>query len=193
MTVKLIAHATHHDAGIDAPESERITHNIIEFGGATAIWHDVEIAGRIGILVIDRRRDPLSIQRERTKCGLDRAGRTERVRIITFRPTYRDVFGMRAEYLFDVRRFRAVVQLCRAGVGVDVIDLLRRDVRVRKRVAHGPNARFAAGQGRGHVESIVVQTVSHYFRIDACAACPSVFQFLNDERSGAFPHDKSVP
>ncbi len=100
---------------------------------------------------------------------------------------------MRAEYLFDRHRFRAVVQLRRAGVGVDVIDLLRRDLRVGERVAHGPNARFAAGQGRGHVESIVVQAVTEYFRIDACTACPSVFQLFNNDRSGAFPHDKSVP
>src|SRR6266478_9961930 len=110
MTVKLIAHATYHDAGIDAPESERITHNIIEFGGAAVIWHDVEIASRIGILVIDRRRDPLSIQRERTKRGLDRAGRTERMRVIPLRSALRNLFGVLAQNFFDRHRLGAVVQ-----------------------------------------------------------------------------------
>src|SRR5260370_32646337 len=87
-SVRLFADFAEDDAGIDAAESERIAHNIIQLGGAAAIWHDVEIASRIGILIIDRRRHPLSIQRQRTKCGLDRTGRAERMRVIPLRSAY---------------------------------------------------------------------------------------------------------
>src|SRR5882762_11272699 len=87
-SVRLFANFAEDDAGVDPAEAERIAHNIIEFGRAAAIWHDVEIASRIGILIIDRRRDPLSIQRERTKCGLDRAGRAERMRVIALRSAH---------------------------------------------------------------------------------------------------------
>ena len=66
---------------------------------------------------------------------------------------------MIAEHLFNRRRFRAVVELCRTGVRVDVIDLLRRQLRVRERFAHRANARFAARERRGHVERVVVQAV----------------------------------
>ena len=92
------------------------------------IRHDVEIAGWIGILVIDRRRNPLPIQRKRTKRRFDRAGRAERMRIITLGPAYRNAPRMIAEHLFDRRRFRAVVELGRTGVRIDVIDLLGRRV-----------------------------------------------------------------
>src|SRR5260370_27597956 len=87
-SVRLFADFAEDDAGIDAAESERIAHNIIQLGGAAAIWHDVEIASRIGILIIDRRRDPLSIQPDCTKCSFDRAGRAERMRVIALRSAH---------------------------------------------------------------------------------------------------------
>src|SRR5213076_1077824 len=34
--------------------------------------------------------------------------------------------------------------------------------------------------------------VAEHFRIDASAACSRVLEFLDDERSAAFAHDKSV-
>ena len=43
---------------------------------------------------------------------------------------------MIAEHLFYRRSFRAVVELGRAGVCVDVIDLLGCEFRVRERFAH---------------------------------------------------------
>src|SRR5216110_3270152 len=101
----------------------------------------IEIASRIGILIIDRRRDPLSIQRERTKCGLDRTGRAERMRVIPLRSAHRNLFGVLAQNFFDRHRLRAVVQLRRAGMRVHVIDLLGRELRVCERIAHRANTR----------------------------------------------------
>ena len=63
---------------------------------------------------------------------------------------------MLAKHLFDRRGLRAVVELGRTGVGVDVIDLFGRQLRVRERFAHCANGRFAVGQRRGHVKSVVV-------------------------------------
>jgi hypothetical protein len=63
---------------------------------------------------------------------------------------------MIAEHLFNRCRFRTVVELRRTGVRVNIIDLLTRQLRVRKRFAHRANARFAARERRRHVKSIVV-------------------------------------
>jgi hypothetical protein len=46
---------------------------------------------------------------------------------------------MIAEYLFYRRGFRAVVELGRTGVRVDVIDLFGLEFRVRERFAHRTN------------------------------------------------------
>src|SRR5262249_26485181 len=56
-----LAHFAENDAGVDSAEAERIAHDIIELRVATAVRNNVEIARRVGILVVDRRRHPLSI------------------------------------------------------------------------------------------------------------------------------------
>ena len=120
------------------------------------VGHHVEIARWVGVLIIDGRRNPLPVQRKCAKRRFDCAGRAERMRIITLGPAYGNATCMIAEHLFNRRRFRAVVELCRTGVRVDVIDLLRPQLRVRERFAHRANARFSAREGRGHVERVVV-------------------------------------
>src|SRR5262249_5034324 len=132
-----------YDRSIDTAEAERIAHHVIQRSRPAVVWDNIEIARWIGILIIDRRRNPLPIQRECAKRRFNCTCRAERMRIITLGPTYRDAPCMIAEYLFDRRRFRAVVKLCRTGVRVDVIDLLRRQLSVRQRFTHRTDARFA--------------------------------------------------
>src|SRR6266513_3666707 len=81
--VGLIADATEHNTGVNPAEAERIAHNIIKFGRASVIRYHVEIAAWIGVLVIDRWRHPLSIQRQRAERGFDCAGRSEWMRVVT--------------------------------------------------------------------------------------------------------------
>ena len=90
------------------------------------IRDDVEITCGIGISIIDSRGNPLAIYGERAKRRLDGACRAQRMRVITFRSADSDSLGVLAKHLFDRRRFRAVVEPGRAGVRVDVIDLVGR-------------------------------------------------------------------
>ena len=114
------------------------------------------------------------------------------MRVIPFRPADWYPLRMLAEHLFDRHRFGAVIQLRRAGVRVDIIDLLRRKPCVVERFAHGAHARFAARQGRSHVESIVIETVTEHFRVDARAARSRVLKLFYNERGAAFSHDKAI-
>jgi hypothetical protein len=156
------------------------------------IWHNVEIACWVGISIVDRGRDPLLIQSERTKRCLDGARRAERMRVKTFRPAHGNSMGVFAEHLFDRGRFRAVVKPSRAGVRVDVIDLLGCELRIRERFAHGANGGFAARERGSHVESVVVYAVPEDLGIDVGTAALGVFQLLDDERSTTFTHNKSI-
>ena len=120
------------------------------------IRNDVEIARWVGILIIDCRRDPLPMQRERANCRFDCARRAQRMRVITLGAAYGNAPGVIAEHVFYRRGFRAVVELGRTGVRVDVIDLLGCEFRIRKSFAHGTNGRFATRKWRSHVKRVVV-------------------------------------
>src|SRR2546430_16486116 len=90
------------------------------------IRHNIEIACRIGIFIVNCRWNPLPIQGKCAKRCLDGAGRTQWMRVIAFRSADCDSLCMFAKDLFDRRRFRAVVELCLAGVCVAVYVLLWR-------------------------------------------------------------------
>ena len=83
---RVTEHSPRIDAGIDAAEAEGIAQDVIQLGVAAVIRHDIEIAGGIGILRVNRRRHPLPIEGERADRGFDRAGRAERMRVIGFCP-----------------------------------------------------------------------------------------------------------
>jgi len=56
------------------------------------------------------------------------------------------------------------------AVGVDVIDLLRRERGVLQRVLHRADGGFATRQWRRHMKRVVVETVTEHFRVNARAA-----------------------
>ena len=76
------------------------------------VRHNVEIACRIGIFIVDGRWNPLLIQGKCAKRRLDRASRAQRMRVIAFRSADSDSLRMLAKHLFDRRRFSAVIELC---------------------------------------------------------------------------------
>ena len=73
------------------------------------VGNNVEVARRIGIFVIDRWRNPLSIQRERADRRFNGAGRTERVGGVTLCSAHRNFPRVFAKNLLDLHRLGAVV------------------------------------------------------------------------------------
>src|SRR5439155_8164925 len=78
------------------------------------------------------------------------------------------------------------------GVRVDVINLLRSEASVSQGFAHGTDARFAGGQRRRHVKSVVIQAVTEQLGIDFRAAVSSMFELFYNERSRAFADHKPI-
>src|SRR6516225_8332734 len=103
VSASLITHAPQHDACVNAAETKRIAHDVLQISGASVIRYRVEIAGGIGISVIYRGRDPLPIDCERTKCGLYCTSRAQRMRVIPLGSGYRNAPRMIAEHLFNGR------------------------------------------------------------------------------------------
>src|SRR5206468_11095937 len=102
------------------------------------------------------------------------------MRVVAFRAADWDPSRILAEHLFDRHRFGAVIQLRRAGVRVNVINLPGRKPRIGERLAHGADARFATWQGRGHVKGIVVETVTEHFRVYARAASACMLELFDN-------------
>ena len=114
------------------------------------------------------------------------------MRVITFGSSNWDSPRVFAKHLFDRSCFRAVIELGRTGVRVDVIDLVGRQVGVREGLTHRANRRFAVWQRRSHMKSIVIKAVAEYFRINVRATATRMFEFFDDERGPALTHDESI-
>ena len=99
---------------------------------------------------------------------------------------------MFAKNLLDRHRLGAVVELSRAGMRVDVVDLLGCELRVGQRMSHRANTRFTIRQWRRHVKSIIIQTITEHFRINFRSAGSRMFEFFYDERCRALAHDKAI-
>ena len=179
-------------AGIDSTEAKRIAQDVIQLGRSAVIWNNIEIAGRIGVAVIQGWRNPSFLQSERTDRRFHRTRRPQRMRGVRLRAAHRQGQGTVAEHLFDRHRLGAVVESGRAGVRVDVIDLGRREPRISQRSSHRAYARFATRQRGGHMERVVVQTVTEDFRENVRAAPLCVFKLFYHERCRAFPNHESI-
>jgi hypothetical protein len=61
MRALLSINAAEDHTRVDTAEAERIAHDVVEFRFAAVVRDDVQIARKIDMFVVDRRRDPLSI------------------------------------------------------------------------------------------------------------------------------------
>src|SRR5258706_15215894 len=82
------------ERGVDPPEPKRIAQQKLRFPVYARAPHVVQLAGRIGILEVDARRQPLPPAGQRADRGLDRAARTERVTIVALGSADRHPLGM---------------------------------------------------------------------------------------------------
>src|SRR6266550_2226978 len=106
---RALPYLSQHHARVNSAKSKRVAHDVSQFRFASVIWNNIEIASRIGILVVNCRGNPLSIQRQGAKRRFDRTGRAERMRVITFCAADWNSLGVIAEHLFDRHRFGPVI------------------------------------------------------------------------------------
>src|SRR5579864_3590050 len=96
----------------------------VDASAAATVGHVVEVALRVGLVQVDRRRYELVTNGQNRDDRLDRAGRAEQVPVHRLRRRHRDGAGLRPESGFHRTGFGGVVHLRRRAVGVDVVDLV---------------------------------------------------------------------
>src|SRR5690606_18742146 len=117
----------HHEAGVGAAEAEAVVEhraNLPLLGGER---HEVDALAAVRrVLEVERRRDDLVAQREDAEDRFDRAGAAEQVTDRRLGRTHRDVAYRVAEQAADRAELELVAERSRSAVGVDVVDVGRR-------------------------------------------------------------------
>jgi hypothetical protein len=85
--------------------------------------------------------------RESAEHTFDRGTCSERMAVVRLRPTHQDLFSLSVEDLLNTKRFICIIELGRARMGVDVIDLLRIYLREIQSVAIARVQESPVGKG----------------------------------------------
>src|SRR5437762_9556910 len=101
-------------------------------------------------------------------------------------------FILLAKDLFDRLRFADVAKTGRRGVGVNVIGVAGRDLRVIQRQLHGPRGASAVFRRGGHVVGIRRKSVAGELTINLRAALLRVFELFDNGNARALADDETV-
>ena len=93
----------------------------------------------------------------------------------------------------DHARLARVAERGRRAVGVDVVDLLRIDAGVRKRVLHRAGRMFAGRVRLGDVRRVGGEPVADELCVDLRAARLGVVEPLEHQHASCLGQDKAVP
>ena len=96
------------------------------------------------------------------------------------------------EHLLERERFRRIVERCRAAVGVDVLDISRRDVAVGERALHRSRGLRSVRPRGGHVMRVIRVSISYELGVDMGASGARALQFLEHEDGAALAHHEAI-
>src|SRR5712691_3447284 len=109
-----------------------------------------------------------------------------------FGGTDRNLVRVVAKNFFDRLGFTDIAKTGRSGVGVDVVDVVRRNLRVIERQLHGARSASAVFRRRGHVVGVGRKSVAGELTIDLRAAFLRVFELFHNSNACAFADDETV-
>ena len=89
----------------------------------------------------------------------------------------------------DIRR---IVERRRAAVGVDVLDIGRRDVAVGERALHRPRSLRSVRSRGGHVMRVIRVSISHELGVDMGTTGTRAFEFLEHEDGATLTHHEAI-
>src|SRR5258708_12974599 len=104
----------------------------------------------------------------------------------------RNLFRVVAKNFFDRLSFADIAKTGGSGVGVDVIDVAGRNLRVIERELHGARRTSAVLRRGGHVVGIRRKSVAGELTIDLRAALLPVFELFDDGNARPLADDETV-
>src|ERR1700674_240080 len=108
-----------HERGVVAAEPERVREGHLGVRLASLVGDVVQVALRVRVVQVDRRRQQTAVEREHARGGLEGAGGAQQVTVDGFGRADRELVGVVAEDGLDGFRLGHVAQLGRRSMGVD--------------------------------------------------------------------------
>src|SRR5687767_1653004 len=180
-------------ARVSAPESKAVREHAIDFRLAGLVRNVIEIAFRIGDLVVYRRRQFLFADRKHRDNRFDPASGPEGMPGHRFsRADGKAVTRMFAEYLLDRQRFELVVVGRRRAVLVHVTDLFRRAASILDRALHNPDRTRTGFVRHRYMEGVAAHPVPDDLCKDVRPPRFCEFEFLKDQDSGALADHEPI-
>ena len=173
-------------------EAQAVAQSVLHLHLTAHIRHIVQIALRVGLLVVDGGRRELVAEGQCGEHGLDAACAAQQMAGHALGADDGDVLGVVAEDGVDSGSLAAVVHVGAGAVGVDVVDLLGGNAAVLESQLHAADGACAAGCGSREVVGVAVGAVAHDFGIDVCAAGPGVLQLFQHQHTAALAHHKAA-
>src|SRR5215472_5684466 len=133
------------DDAVLRSEPEAVAHRRADVGPAPFVGNEIEIARRIGLAMVDGRRQKAARHRERARDDAGGAAGALRMTDHRLDRRPRDAIRVRAEELPDAARFDGVVEHGRRAVEVDVADVLERMPGPLERQRHRADDLLAVG------------------------------------------------
>ena len=173
-------------------ETEGIGERDIDVSGATDVGDIIEIATLFWMFEIDCGRDNPVVDGEGRGYAFDAACAAEEVSSHRFGGTDGDFVGMVAEGFFNGSGFGRIVDGGAGAVSINIADGFWCESSIFETEGHCTSGIDTAGGLSGHVISIAGHGVADDFGIDFRAAIDSVFEFFEDQDTGAFAHDEPI-
>src|SRR5579885_1015986 len=178
--------------GVGAAEPEGVVERDSDLRRPRLVWHVVEIAFGVGMLLVDGRWNHSALDRQNREYRLDRAGRAERVSRHRLGRAYRYLGRPLAEHALDSLGLRHVALLGRGAMGVDVINFVEIETVVFETHAHAFGDDAAFGGGRSDVMRVRIGRIAADFRDNSGSARNRGLSLLDDHGGRSFGHHKPV-
>ena len=181
--------AAEQECGVGAPEAEGIWKAHTPAAVCAPGWVIVQVAIRVGVLVVDGRRNDLMVKGQDRNRPLQASAAPAGGRswIWWNSPAYGRRAGRRR---VDGHGLQPVIDGRGGAVSVDVVDLLRPNTSVIHRVGHDLEGPFTVSRGLGDVKGIPRHAVPHNFGVDGGAAPLGPLHLLQHQDSEPSPITK---
>mmetsp|Transcript_25434 Transcript_25434/g.74982 ORF Transcript_25434/g.74982 Transcript_25434/m.74982 type:complete len:504 (+) Transcript_25434:228-1739(+) len=181
------------ERGVVPAEAEVVGDSNLDglLGDVLDVRHVVEVAVRVGGLVVDRRRHDARLEHLAHDRRLDAARRTQEVAGGALGRRDLHLVGVLPKHTLVRHRLELVVERRRGAVRVDVLHLLRRHARRLHRRLEARRHPLPLRVRRGDVVRVARGSVARNFAVDLCAAPKRVLLRLKQQHARPLAHHET--
>src|SRR4030081_4005245 len=191
-TAGALIHGAEHQRGVGPPETEGIRQHGVDLPLLRLVGHEVAWGVERRIVEIDGGRRDVVANRQNREDRLDGAGRAQQMADRGLGRRHRDLGRRIAHHALHRVELDLVAERGRGAMGIDVVELGRRDAGALERHGHAAIGAVAVLGRRRDVIGVARQPVADELGIDLRAAAARMLVFLQHHDAGALAHHEAV-